>query len=87
MKLNNFVKFVSQTLDNMTTTIEGIYENGKITLNELPKNIEKAQVKVVFEETDKKVETGKRQLGTMRGKFQVPDNFDEPLTELEEFWT
>jgi hypothetical protein len=23
----------------MTTTIEGIYENGKITLNELPKNI------------------------------------------------
>lgn len=38
----------------MTTTIEGIYENGKITLNELPKNIEKAQVKVVFEEVEKK---------------------------------
>ena len=73
----------------MTTTIEGIYENGKITLNELPKNIEKAQVKVVFEhdKEEKKVETGKRQLGTMRGKFEIPDDFDEPLTELEEFWT
>lgn len=71
----------------MTTTIEGIYENGKITLNELPKNIEKAQVKVVFEEAEKKVESGKRQLGTMRGKFEIPDDFDEPMTELEEFWT
>lgn len=71
----------------MTTTIEGIYENGKITLNELPKNIEKAQVKVVFEEVEEKVESGKRQLGTMRGKFEIPDDFDEPLTELEEFWT
>ncbi|MCP9754231.1 hypothetical protein EGI26_03515 [Lacihabitans sp. CCS-44] len=71
----------------MTTTIEGIYENGKITLNELPKNIEKAQVKVVFEEVEEKVKSGKRQLGTMRGKFEIPDDFDEPLTELEEFWT
>ena len=43
----------------MTTTIEGIYENGKITLNELPKNIEKAQVKVFFEEVEKKVEAAR----------------------------
>lgn len=85
MKLNNFIKFVSQTLDNMTTTIEGIYENGKITLNELPKNIEKAQVKVVFEETDKKVETGKRKMGIFRGTITMSDDFDKPLEELKEY--
>lgn len=71
----------------MTTTIEGIYENGKITLNELPKNIEKAQVKVVFEESEQKVESGKRKMGIFRGQFQMSDDFDEPMTELEEFWT
>lgn len=71
----------------MTTTIEGIYENGHITLNELPKDIKKAQVKVIFEEEEIKENTGKRKLGTMRGKFEIADDFDEPMTELEEFWT
>ena len=71
----------------MTTTIEGIYENGQITLNELPKDIKKAQVKVIFEEEENIEKTGKRKLGTMRGKFEIADDFDEPMTELEEFWT
>lgn len=71
----------------MTTTIEGIYENGKITLNELPKNIEKAQVKVVFEEAEKKGKTGKRKMGIFKGTITMSDDFDEPLKELEEFWT
>ncbi|MCP9761640.1 DUF2281 domain-containing protein [Lacihabitans soyangensis] len=71
----------------MTTTIDGIYENGKITLNELPKNIEKAQVKVVFEETKQKVEPGKRKMGIFRGTITMSDDFDETMTELEEFWT
>ncbi len=79
MKLNNFIKLVPQKIDIMTTTIEGIYENGKITLNELPKNIEKAQVKVVFEETDKKLETGKRKMGIFRGTITMSHDFDEPL--------
>ena len=71
----------------MTTTIDGIYENGKITLNELPKNIEKAQVKVVFEEVEKKEGTGKRKMGIFKGTITMSDDFDEPMTELEEFWT
>lgn len=73
----------------MTTTIEGIYENGKITLNELPKNIEKAQVRVVFEVQNppKEIKVKKRQLGTLKGLLHIPENFDDPLTELEEFWT
>jgi Protein of unknown function (DUF2281) len=69
----------------MTTTIEGIYENGKITLNELPKNIEKAQVKVVFEEVEKKGETGKRKMGIFQGTITMSDDFDEPLDELKEY--
>ena len=71
----------------MTTTIDGIYENGKITLNELPKNIEKAQVKVIFEEVEKKGETGKRKMGIFKGTITMSDDFDESMTELEEFWT
>lgn len=69
----------------MTTTIEGIYENGKITLNELPKNIEKAQVKVVFEEVEKKGETRKRKMGIFKGTITMSDDFDEPLDELKEY--
>jgi hypothetical protein len=72
-------------MDNMTTTIEGIYENGKITLNELPKNIDKAQVKVVFEDTEKKVEPGKRKMGIFKGTISMSDDFDEPLDELKEY--
>jgi hypothetical protein len=33
----------------MLTTIEGIYENGQITLDQKPADIQKAKVKVVFE--------------------------------------
>ncbi|MCP9766801.1 hypothetical protein EGI22_02700 [Lacihabitans sp. LS3-19] len=71
----------------MTTTINGIYENGQIILNELPKNIKKAQVKVIFEEEEVNENSGKRKMGIFRGQFEVSDDFDEPLTELEEFWT
>ncbi len=68
----------------MTTTIEGIYENGKITLNELPKNIEKAQVKVVFEE-EKIEKKEKRKMGIFKGTITISDDFDEPLDELKEY--
>ena len=69
----------------MTTTIEGIYENGHITLNELPKDIKKAQVKVIFEEEENIEKTGKRKLGIFKGTIKMSDDFDEPLDELKEY--
>ena len=68
----------------MTTTIEGIYENGQITLNELPKDIKKAQVKVIFEEEIKE-NTGKRKMGIFKGTITMSDDFDEPLDELKDY--
>jgi ribosomal protein S3AE len=69
----------------MTTTIEGIYENGQITLNELPKDIKKANVKVVFEGEEIKENTGKRKMGIFKGTITMSDDFDEPLEELKDY--
>jgi Protein of unknown function (DUF2281) len=69
----------------MLTTIEGIYENGQITLDHKPLDIQKAEVTVVFKE--KKSLNKKRKLGTLKGLIQVPDDFNEPLEDLEQFWS
>lgn len=66
-------------------TIEGVYENGQIVLNEKPKNLTKAKVVVVFEEetAEKQYAPTKRPFGLAKGKFTVSDDFDEPLDDLK----
>ncbi|MCU0467824.1 MAG: DUF2281 domain-containing protein [Arcicella sp.] len=69
------------------TMISGFYENGQIVLDDLPKTNKKVKVFVSFtepleiEEKTKK----KRQFGTMKGSFTVPDDFNEPLDDLKDY--
>jgi len=69
------------------TMISGFYENGQIILDELPKTNKKVQVFVSFVEPleiEGKTK-GKRQFGTMKGSFIIPDDFNEPLDDLKEY--
>lgn len=68
-------------------TIEGVYENGQIVLNEKPKNLTKAKVVVVFEEdhAEKKYAPAKRPFGISKGAFTLSDDFDEPLDDLKDY--
>jgi Protein of unknown function (DUF2281) len=69
------------------TMISGFYENGQIVLDDLPKTNKKVQVFVSFaepleiEEKTKK----KRQFGTMKGSFIIPDDFNKPLDDLKDY--
>lgn len=62
----------------MLTTIEGIYENGTITLSEALPIAGKAKVIVIFLEEKKGV-----RLGSLEGKASIPDDFNEPLEDFE----
>ena len=71
----------------MLTAIEGTYENGQITLDELPPVEKKTKVVVTFlggKET-RDVPLKKRQAGSLKGKIHVPDDFNEPLDDLKEY--
>lgn len=68
----------------MLTTIKGTYSNGKIELDEIPPINKKAKVVVTFLEEDEAVYK-KRELGSLRGKISVPDNFNEPLDDLKDY--
>ena len=71
----------------MLTAIEGTYENGQITLDELPPVEKKTKVVVTFlgEEETRDVPLKKRQAGSLKGKIHVPDDFNEPLDDLKEY--
>ncbi len=67
---------------------KGIYENGQVILDEKPDVKIKSKVIVTFlDENDFENEptTEKRILGGFHGKIKVPENFDEPLDDLNEY--
>jgi hypothetical protein len=66
----------------MHTVIEGIYENGKVTLDHKPEVDVKAKVKVVFEEADVKPKLSKRPFGIAKGTISMAPDFDDPLDEV-----
>ncbi len=71
----------------MLTTIKGIYDHGKITLTEeLPLEENKMDVLVTFlpEQKVKNIKP-KRILGGLEGKISVPENFNEPLSDLKDY--
>ena len=68
----------------MSTTIKGIYKNGQIILEKKPNIKEEMQVIVTFLEK-KEEKKGKRVIGSMKGLFEVPDDFDEPLDDLKDY--
>ncbi len=68
----------------MLTSVKAFYEDGKITLMEEPPVTEKTEVTVLFP-TEAAQQIGERKLGTLKGKFKVPDDFNEPLEELKDY--
>jgi Protein of unknown function (DUF2281) len=71
----------------MTPTIlQGIYENGQITLIEKPKSDHKMNVSVIFyeEENTKNIPKKRRKAGGL-GKIWYADDFDAPLEDLKDY--
>lgn len=68
----------------MLTTIEATYENGQIIWQEQPPVQAKRKVLVTFLEETSELPK-KRQAGSLKGKIQVPDDFNEPLDDLKAY--
>ena len=83
----NFVSLQKINIDIMLTTIKGTYDHGKIILNEEPPVVTKAEVIITFliEEEQKNMEQKKRIIGGMEGKVNLPDDFNEPLDDMNEY--
>lgn len=73
----------------MYAAIKAVYENGQIILQETPPTTKKTNVIVMFikEElaTIKTTSKGVK-IGSLAGKgYRIPDNFNEPLEDLNEY--
>ncbi len=71
----------------MLTIVEGIYKNGQVILNEIPKIDKPVKVMVTFiDETEKSNMNNERKPGFLKGFFTYIDpNFNEPLDELKDY--
>lgn len=74
----------------MLTTVEAIYEDGKIIWEEIPPTTKRSKVIVTFlEESEQQIpqnqEKKRRVGGSLKGKIHVPDDFNEPLDDLKEY--
>lgn len=70
----------------MLTTIEGIYENGKVILKESPPVKKNSKVLVTFMGDDNNTSAGqKRKLGSMTGTIKMTDDFNESLDDLSDY--
>lgn len=69
----------------MVTTVKGIYQNGRIVLDEVPHVKDNSKVLVTFLEESQPTSSKKRRLGSLKGKIGIPDNFNDPLDYLKEY--
>lgn len=70
----------------MHTVIEGVYEDGKITLDHKPDVDVRTKVKVIFEEIeDAHPVPSKRPFGIAKGTISMSSDFDEPLDDLKDY--
>lgn len=74
----------------MYTAVNGIYENGQLILTERPPTTRKTKVVVLFlDEKSPDDEISKPQkgvrLGSLEGKYSVPDDFNDPLDDLSDY--
>ncbi len=71
----------------MLTAIKGIYQNGRVILEEPAPTNETVPVLVTF--LEKEEQPGnlkpKRVIGSLEGKISIPDDFNEPLDDLKEY--
>lgn len=70
----------------MLNTVIGTYENGQITFDEQPPTKSKSRVFITFiEDNSSKITKNKRVLGSLKGKINIPDDFNAPLEDLNEY--
>jgi hypothetical protein len=70
----------------MLTTIKGYYVHGKIILEETPPvNIKTEVIVTFFTESSSSPKVAKRKLGGLEGKVNLPEDFNEPLDDLNEY--
>ena len=73
----------------MYTAIKGIYENGRVVLEETPPTMQKTRVLVMFladEEKQSKTLCKGVKLGSLAGQgYNIPENFNDPLDDLREY--
>lgn len=69
----------------MLTAIKGYYENGQITLSEMPPVFEKTEVVVTFLNKEAVQPQIDRKSEPLKGKISVPDDFDEPLEDFKDY--
>ncbi|MBB5397366.1 DUF2281 domain-containing protein [Mucilaginibacter sp. AK015] len=69
----------------MLTTIKGYYEEGHIILTEDAPVHSKTDVMVTFLTDDVQQKPAKRVPGGLKGKAELPDDFNEPLDDLKDY--
>jgi hypothetical protein len=68
-----------------TAIINGVHENGKFLLNEMPPATKKYKIAVMFVEEENEVTPLPKgvKLGSWKDrKLTIPDDFNEPLEDL-----
>jgi hypothetical protein len=68
----------------MYTAIKGIYENGVLRMTETPPQIKKSEVVILFI-NEAPITTKGIKLGSLEGKYNIPDDFNEPLDDLKDY--
>lgn len=70
----------------MHTVIEGVYEDGKVTLDHKAEVAVRTKLKVIFGEIeDADTVPSKRPFGIAKGTVHMAPDFDEPLEDLEDY--
>jgi len=70
----------------MHTVVEGVYEDGKVTLDHKPDVDVRTKVKVIFEEIEDIHQLpSKRPFGLAKGTISMASDFGEPLDDLKDY--
>ena len=72
----------------MFATIKGVYDQGIIILSEEPPVHSKTNVMITFLSQDEDQNNNKKKgvkLGLLKGKIKLSDNFNDTLSELNEY--
>lgn len=74
----------------MHTAIEGVYENGMVTLSEPPPTTDKTEVVVIFPGKKNQQNASDRprkgvRLGSLEGKISISNDFNEPLEDFADY--
>jgi hypothetical protein len=69
----------------MLTSVSGIYDHGKIILDEVPPVKIKSKIVITFLEEIPDTPATKRRLGTLKGKIGIPNDFNEPIDDLNDY--